>query len=256
MMTRNMLQLRVERYLADSNALSKTLADASNSTLKNCLSTTPNCTAVSAKGFALFDATNMKIAGAGSGSPVRYDINGASCTTASSHCVFEVFTTYTSTCPGTSPCTNPSVTTQYTIQQAVGVSPIGGTPLRTISSPEVPLTASGAGAAPIPPTCTGEGSSLQWTGSAWDCKAGAGINCVYTWSACTGGGTSPATQTTNITQPAANGGTPCPSSPKNCGYECYCAAIMNKTYFVTNKHATQCQIIAGYPMYWTCSKVP
>lgn len=80
------------------------------------------------------------------------------------------------------------------------------------------MTASGTESSSLP-TCTDAGQYLQWNGSAWICRTL--VSCDGTWSACSGGGTYPATQTFTITQQPTNG-TKCPSSSRSCGYVCEC----------------------------------
>lgn len=141
--TRNMLQLQLQQALVSNAAISKTLADTADSgnvALKNCmLPSGTTCIQTSSLGFYLFDPLGNKIAGAGSSSPLRYDYMGSPCTTASPRCLFRVYSSFTSVCPSGSPCSNPAVTSTFTIDQDPGVTPVGGTPLKPLQSQPIAM---------------------------------------------------------------------------------------------------------------------
>lgn len=142
-MTRNFLQIQLDRYLADEHALARTLAytgtgGAGNVALANCYSPSGAvCQQTSSQGFVLLDATGAIISGTSS-SPARYDYTGKSCTTPNAACLFEVFTEFKSTCPnppGTTPCSAPDVlSATYTIRQSPNVKkPVGGVDIKAAS---------------------------------------------------------------------------------------------------------------------------
>ena len=136
--TRNLMQTQIERYIVDPNALTQTMADvadAGNVALNNCYNAVgASCVEALNVPFYMLDAQNVKITGIDT-APIRYDINGSICAgPASPNCMFEVFTSYESRCPGASPCGSPSVlTVTYTIRQAPGLTTAGVTPLKVVS---------------------------------------------------------------------------------------------------------------------------
>jgi hypothetical protein len=144
--TKNMLQLQLQQALLSPATLAKTVADTSdpgNVTLAKCLSGAA-CTATTATGFVLFDPMGNKISGTPA-QPLLIDYSGASCAAASAQCLFQVITTYAASCPVASPCTNANVTATYSIQQAPGISPVGGTMQKPISSQPISLSAASTG---------------------------------------------------------------------------------------------------------------
>jgi hypothetical protein len=148
--SRNMMQIQLQQNLVSPISMQNTLADVTdpgNVALATCLQPVGNSCVqtTAAQGFYLIDVLKNKVAGSGSSSPLLYDYNGALCTTPSPQCLFQVFTTYSAVCPGgVSPCSNPIVTGMYTIQQNPAVTnPVGGTPLRVVTSQPIPLTSSG-----------------------------------------------------------------------------------------------------------------
>ena len=152
MAARNLLQIQLQQSLINPGAVNQTLLDTSagNVALKNCLRHSGNsCVQITDNGFYLLDPSGSRVSGSGSSAALLYDYTGAQCAVASSQCLFQVFTTYTARCPGATPCSNPTVTAKYTIQQAPGITPAGGIPLKKLTSQTIVINDSGSGGAGI-----------------------------------------------------------------------------------------------------------
>jgi hypothetical protein len=184
---RNMLQLQLQQALINSSAINYTLSDATDSgnvALKSCLQPIGASCAqtTSPRGFSLYDGTNAKISGSGSSAVLRYDQFGAPCLTASSQCLFEVYTEFSAVCPGgVSPCATPGVTATYTIQLAPGITPVGGTLLKKLVSQPVSLPVNGLGK--IAGTCetyTTHSGTILGNAHCWGLAQDAGttVNCL------------------------------------------------------------------------------
>jgi Tfp pilus assembly protein PilV len=145
--SRNMLQLQLQQALVSSAALTNTQKYSNNTAFANCYApgTGTTCMAGTNLPFDLLGPMgSAPIAGAGSGSKVYYDYTGAPCTTPSPQCLFQVYATYNASCASGTSCDTPTaLTAQYTIQQVPGITPVGGTPLKTLTSSAIALSTSG-----------------------------------------------------------------------------------------------------------------
>jgi hypothetical protein len=205
-MSRNFLQLRVERYLLDPTLLNKTFSDPGlgNVALNNCINgfgSPPviSCAAATGKGFSLVDPWGVRIAGTSIVDPVRYDYSGAPCAVASAQCLFAVYTTYSATCPAASPCSNPIVTAQYNIDQAPGITPVGGMPLKNVAGQPLPLRGAAGqgsvvaclgGCGGLYPNVVGAIAQYNWADKDGVYYKSLGINCTgtFTWTGWAPGG--------------------------------------------------------------------
>lgn len=116
----NLIDLRFKQFFSNKtliyNMLTQSkndIAHTENQELFKCLTSTLTCTASINSGFYFKDTNNMSIAGIKVTDPIRYDVFGNICQTASTECIFEVSTSYTATCPGTSTTCNGNQSTVY-----------------------------------------------------------------------------------------------------------------------------------------------
>lgn len=172
-MSRDSIKSLADRFAADMNTIQTSLdsskfADSTslgNQLLNFCLNgppagatscptgstgTFPNCCIATSGGAPVF--TDFYLADPGdpsptskrrlagilqpSSDPVRYDIYGSPCSSASTQCILQLSTSFVAQCPGgAAACSQASlVSVRYTLGQASGFNPPAGIPLRTIIS--------------------------------------------------------------------------------------------------------------------------
>lgn len=196
MSSRDTVKMLADRYVLDYKIIKDSATSANytalgsnfagNEALDYCLETPaaptvlcpagthPNCCkAVTDQPFHILEPSNPSVRFSGtdaasggsftttSSSPVRYDINGRTCTSPGPECALELVSTYTATCPSGLPeCSSAErIFINYSLRGSAGVTPMGGTPFKALSpSSPVPLEVSAA---------AGGGSSILQIKCAW-----------------------------------------------------------------------------------------
>lgn len=148
LIARNLLEMRMEKYLGSSGSINYTrtsTASVGNVKFANCYTAGgASCEATSAPvGFVLFDPNGTAVSGASPNNPVRYTSRGEICNPGNNDCVFDVYTTFTASCPGGAPtCASPNnLSATFTIAQTEGVTAFGGFTFKTITSAPFPVGA-------------------------------------------------------------------------------------------------------------------
>jgi type II secretory pathway pseudopilin PulG len=181
--SRDSIKALADRYILDSKIITQSATSSiyqniasnhsGNEALDYCLNGPPSapttlcpassfpncCQMVTGQPFVLLDPADASHATIFSGTdsaasplaptssaPARYDINGARCATANSNCALELVTTFNSTCPGGTPSCSKAdqIFISYSLRQAPGISPTGGTPLKPLGPTTPVLIASAA----------------------------------------------------------------------------------------------------------------
>lgn len=201
LVTRMILEYRIQNSITSLGHLDATLKFASNTAFKNCVSPSGNsCVETSSSGFKLIDPfANTAITGTGTGAAsVRYDTLGNICTTASESCPFEVYTIYIATCaPAASPCSSPIVTMGYGIRMADNISANTGLHLKEYTANGINIP-TGAASGTLTPMyqCTNKSFVT-------------GINSDGTIQCSSFDGTKKCTNPSDCTASAPIAGTPC-----------------------------------------------
>lgn len=104
-MTRDLLRFRIEYAVLNVNSLYQSANAPDNAALKNCLvgGGTSLCSATLAGDFKLVDRvqnSNYFFSSGTISNPISYDINGMTCTSGSTNCMFTVATSYRASCSG------------------------------------------------------------------------------------------------------------------------------------------------------------
>ncbi|WP_413290483.1 hypothetical protein [Bdellovibrio sp. HCB337] len=148
MIARNLLEMRMEKYLGSSGSLTFTrnsTASLGNVKFAGCYTAgAALCEATTTPvGFILYDPNGVAVSGASVNSPVRYTSRGEICNPGNNDCVFDVYTTFTAICPGgTATCASPiNLSATFTISQTPGVTAFGGFTFKTVTSAPFPVGA-------------------------------------------------------------------------------------------------------------------
>ncbi len=150
--TRDRLVSQISSLVKDTNALSTSANQASNTALSNCFQTGTHAACVTTKQpFTLYDWAGSIVAGPDtsatstpSGTPRRYDEYGSLCTSqtsATQQCPFEAYVSFTASCTSGCVANAPanSVTVSLTVKTGVTLTP----PLKDVTfSATVPTSGS------------------------------------------------------------------------------------------------------------------
>lgn len=136
--TRSNLITLFMQNLNDPDAIVKTLSSASNSSLNNCITGVTCYSGWWIYEYSLYDKNSNALTGTTT-NPVRYDLNGNICTTASSSCIFEASSSFKVYCTSGFSCANGYIFLSVKLSQNKNFAPAMNLYLKDIEIKDIPI---------------------------------------------------------------------------------------------------------------------